>query len=80
LRFRVGDIAYAAELHMLSEMQGELGMQLIVHIPDDMIEPVRDRLPPPQLGVLEAVALDAVLAFLATLETMPEASKDAHLP
>jgi hypothetical protein len=54
-------------------------MQLIVHVPDDMIEPVRDRLPPPELGVLEAVALDAVLAFLATLETMPEVSKDAHL-
>jgi hypothetical protein len=39
-------------------------MHLTVHVPDDMIERVKDKLPPPELGVLEAVALDAILAFL----------------
>ena len=44
-------------------------MQIIVHIPDDLIEKVKDRLPPPEMGVLEAVALDAILGFLEKLET-----------
>jgi hypothetical protein len=39
-------------------------MQLIIHIPDDLIERVKDQLPPPEMGVLEAIALDAVLGFL----------------
>ena len=43
-------------------------MQLVVHIPDDLIEPVRDRLPPPEMGVLESVALDAIIGFLDTLQ------------
>lgn len=47
-------------------------MQLIVHIPDDMIEKVKDKLPPPEVGVLEAIALDAVLGFLLKLESTAE--------
>lgn len=43
-------------------------MQLTVHVPDDMIEAVKSKLPPPEAGVLEAVALDAVLGFLMKLE------------
>ncbi|MFZ0959563.1 MAG: hypothetical protein WAO35_01560 [Terriglobia bacterium] len=43
-------------------------MQLTVHVPDDMIEKVKDKLPPPEVGVLEAVALDAILGFLMKLE------------
>lgn len=43
-------------------------MQLTVHIPDDMIERVKDKVPPPEPGLLEAVALDAVLGFLLKLE------------
>jgi hypothetical protein len=43
-------------------------MQLTVHVPDDLIESVKDKLPPPEMGVLEAVALDAVLGFLHGLE------------
>jgi hypothetical protein len=43
-------------------------MQVIVHVPDDMIEPVKDKLPPPETGVLEAIALDAILGFLSRLE------------
>jgi len=43
-------------------------MQLTIHIPDDMLETVKDKLPPPEMGVLEALALDAVLGFLMRLE------------
>jgi hypothetical protein len=42
-------------------------MQLIVHVPDDLIENVKDKLPPPSVGVMEAVALDAILGFLNRL-------------
>jgi len=48
-------------------------MQLTVHVPDDMIEKVKDKLPLPEVGVLEAVALDAVLGFLIRLEGTPKA-------
>jgi hypothetical protein len=43
-------------------------MQLTIDIPDEVIGPVRDKLPPPEMGVLEAVALDAVLGFLMRLD------------
>jgi hypothetical protein len=43
-------------------------MQLILHVPDDMIEKVKDKLPPAEVGILEAIALDAVLAFLLKLD------------
>jgi hypothetical protein len=43
-------------------------MQLTIHIPDDVIEPVKDQLPPPEMGVLEAIALDAILGFLLNLD------------
>jgi len=42
-------------------------MQLTIHIPDDMLEAVKNKLPAPQMGVLEAVALHAVLGFLMRL-------------
>jgi hypothetical protein len=48
-----------------------VGMQITIHVPDDMLEAVRDRLPPPEMGVLEAVALDAILAYLQRLEVAP---------
>ena len=50
-------------------------MQLTIHIPDDMLEGVKDKLPPKEMGVLEAVALDAVLGYLMRLDG--PASKDA---
>lgn len=43
-------------------------MQITIHIPDDMVEAVKDKLPPPSLGVLEAVALDAILGYLSRLD------------
>jgi hypothetical protein len=47
-------------------------MQLTIHVPDDMLEKVKDRLPPREAGVLEAVALDAILGFLLKLEGTPK--------
>lgn len=43
-------------------------MRLTVHVPDDLIEKVKDKLPRPEVGILEAVALDAILGFLMKLE------------
>ena len=43
-------------------------MQLIIHVPDDMIEAVKDKLPPAEEGILEAIAMDAVLGFLLKLD------------
>jgi hypothetical protein len=42
-------------------------MQLTIHIPDDILERVKDKLPPPEVGVLEAIAGDAILEFLTSL-------------
>ena len=41
-------------------------MRLIIEIPDKVLEPVKDNLPPER--VLEAVALNAVVDFLLKLE------------
>jgi hypothetical protein len=43
-------------------------MQITIHVADDMLDAVRDRLPPPEMGVLEAVAQDAILDYLQRLE------------
>ena len=43
-------------------------MQLTIHVPDDIFESVKHKLPPRESGVLEAVALDAVLGFLMKLQ------------
>ena len=51
-------------------------MQLIVHVPDDMIVKFRDRLPPSQMGLLEAIALDAILGFLDRLDDIGQPRKD----
>ena len=42
-------------------------MQLTIQVPDNILESVKDKLPPRETGVLEAVALDAVLGFLMEL-------------
>jgi hypothetical protein len=52
-------------------------MQIVVHIPDDMVEATKDGLPPPSLGILEAVALDAILAYFDKLsQEQPPTPKD----
>jgi hypothetical protein len=33
-----------------------------------MIDAVKDKLPPPEMGVLETIALDAIIAFLTRLD------------
>ena len=42
-------------------------MRLVIEVPDSVIEPVKDKLPPH--GVLEAVALDAVIDFVLNLDS-----------
>ena len=44
-------------------------MQITIHVPDDLIEKVKHKLPPPESGVLEAVGLDAILALLMRLDS-----------
>ena len=61
----------AARFHAPRDAE-DSGMQLTIHVPDDLIAAVRDQLPPPETGVLEAVALDAILGFLGRLRA-PEA-------
>lgn len=50
-------------------------MQLTIQIPDDMLEAVKDKLPPPQSGALEAVDLNAVLGFLMKLDSASQGEK-----
>jgi hypothetical protein len=45
-------------------------MKLTIEIPEEVLDPVRDKLPPPEMGLLEAVAVDAILAFLVKLEDL----------
>jgi hypothetical protein len=37
-----------------------------------MIEPVKEKLPPLEMGILEAIALDAVLGYLLELDSPPK--------
>jgi len=42
----------------------EPALQLTIHIPDEVIEPYRDVLPPPEMGLLEAIMVEVVLSAL----------------
>jgi hypothetical protein len=42
-------------------------MQLTIHVPDDLFDDVKDKLASQPSGVLETVALDAILVFLDAL-------------
>lgn len=42
-------------------------MELVIHVPNDMSDPVNDKLAALPTGVLEAVALDAVLRLIGKL-------------
>ncbi len=42
-------------------------MQLTINVPDDFIGPVKDKLSAGPTGVLQAIARDAVIAFLIQL-------------
>jgi hypothetical protein len=42
-------------------------MQIVIHVPDDFVEPVKEKLASGPTGVLEAVALDAILQYLDVL-------------
>lgn len=47
-------------------------MQLVIHVPDDFIEPVKSKLENGPTGVLEAIALDAILGYLDRLHEAEE--------
>jgi hypothetical protein len=52
-------------------------MKLTIHIPDEVIAKYRSVLPPPELGLLEAVALDAILGLLSrSLEQQKQGPND----
>jgi hypothetical protein len=42
-------------------------MQIVIHVPDDFVEPVKEKLAGGPTGVLEAVTLDAILQYLDAL-------------
>jgi hypothetical protein len=42
-------------------------MKIVVHVPDEIVEPVKWKLERGPTGVLEAVALDAILGYLQKL-------------
>jgi hypothetical protein len=72
--------AQACVKEILQQELGTLGysvsMQLTIHVPDDILEGVKDKLPPRETGVLEAIALDAVLGFLMKLGDSPIANTE----
>jgi hypothetical protein len=55
-------------------------MKLTVHIPDEVIAQYRHVLPPPAMGLLETVALDAILRLLARLAKTEQGKTDAQRP
>jgi len=42
-------------------------MKLTIHVPDDLLEDVKDELASAPSGILETIALDAILGFLDRL-------------
>ncbi|MGA2910115.1 MAG: hypothetical protein ABSE36_20675 [Terracidiphilus sp.] len=46
-------------------------MQVIVYVPDEIVDPLEEKLAAEPDGALEAVALDAILKFLHVLAAMP---------
>lgn len=46
-------------------------MKSIVHIPSDLVEPVKRNFPPPEVGVLGVIAAEAISGFLHRLEESP---------
>lgn len=43
-------------------------MQFTIHIPDEVLDEYREAMPPPELGLLEAIAVDAIIASLQRLQ------------
>ena len=57
-------------------------MQIIVHVPDDFVDPVKEKLSSGPTGVLETVALDAIIGYLEVLAESDNSIEalDIHLP
>lgn len=43
-------------------------MEIRIVVSEDMVDPVRELLPPPGMGILEAIALDAILSYFDRLK------------
>jgi hypothetical protein len=55
-------------------------MQLTINIPDEVLAEYRNVLPPPEMGILEAVAVDAILAALSRFAATEQGEPDAPRP
>jgi len=53
-------------------------MQVTIHVPDDLFDEVKDKLASQPSGVLETVALDAILGFLYLLRDGDSSSQRAE--
>jgi len=53
-------------------------MQLTLNIPDDLFDDVKDRLSALPSGVLESIAMDAVLGFIENLRHYNPSEKNAE--
>jgi hypothetical protein len=53
-------------------------MLLTLNIPDDILEDVKDKLAAQPTGVLEAIAMDAVVGFLDTLKERDPSKRTAQ--
>jgi hypothetical protein len=49
-------------------------VQLVLNIPDDFIDPVKEKLAAGSTGILEAVAIDAILKYLMILDSKTSSS------
>jgi hypothetical protein len=52
-------------------------MQLTIHIPDDVIAEYQHVLPPPEMGLLETIAVDAILGALSRFAADQKGEPDA---
>ena len=53
-------------------------MKLTIHVPDDLLDDLKDKLASEPSGVLEAVALDAILGFLDRLRDSGSSNQKAE--
>lgn len=55
-------------LNSESETCGAVDMEIRIVVAEDIVDPVRELLPPPGMGILEAIALDAILSYFDRLK------------
>lgn len=55
-------------LNFVFETWGAVDMEIRIVLSEDVVDPVRELLPPPGMGILEAIALDAILSYFDRLK------------